>query len=96
MHEASALLFRAVNSGGMGGVDVSTSGPSSAAISGLVDVHSVRGRKCTRVLICSLKRSNVCFSGAERLSLSKIKATFPLLFLEKRIRDPASGESQAT
>ena len=36
MHEASALLFRAADSGGMGGVDVSASGPSSAAVSVLV------------------------------------------------------------
>src|ERR1700738_4731392 len=39
MHEASALLFRAAYSGGMGGVDVSASGPSSSAVSGLVHVH---------------------------------------------------------
>ena len=36
MHETSALLFRAADSGGMGDVDVSTSGPSSAAVWGLV------------------------------------------------------------
>ena len=36
MHEASALLFRAADSGGMGGVDVSASGPSSAAVSSVV------------------------------------------------------------
>ena len=41
MHEASALLFRAADSGGMGGVDVSASGPSSSAISGLEHVHAV-------------------------------------------------------
>jgi len=41
MHEASALLFRAADSGGMGGVDVSASGPSSSAVSGLVHAHSV-------------------------------------------------------
>ena len=36
MHEASALLFRVADSGGMGDVDVSASGPSSAAVWGLV------------------------------------------------------------
>jgi hypothetical protein len=36
MHEASALLFRAADSGGMGGLDVSASGPPSAAVSGLL------------------------------------------------------------
>ena len=36
VHEASALLFRSPDSGGMGGVDVSASGSSSSAISGLV------------------------------------------------------------
>jgi len=36
MHEASALLFRVTDSGGMGGVDVSAFGPSSAAVWGLV------------------------------------------------------------
>ena len=41
MHEASALLFWAADSGGMGGADVSASGPSSATVSGLVYVHSV-------------------------------------------------------
>ncbi len=36
MHEASAFLFRAADSCGMGGVDVSAPGSSSAAVSGLV------------------------------------------------------------
>ena len=35
MHEASALLLRAADAGGMVGVDVSASGPSSAAVWGL-------------------------------------------------------------
>jgi hypothetical protein len=36
MHKASTLLFRAADSCGMGGVDVSAPGSSSAAVSGLV------------------------------------------------------------
>ena len=36
MQHASALFFRAVDPGGVGDVDVSTSGPSSAAVWGLV------------------------------------------------------------
>src|ERR1700676_591605 len=44
MHEASPLLFRAADSGGMGGVDVSAYGPSSSAVWGLVPGESpVRG-----------------------------------------------------
>jgi hypothetical protein len=36
MHEASAFLFRAADSCGMGGVDVSAPGSSSATVSGLI------------------------------------------------------------
>src|SRR5258708_38312867 len=35
MHQASALLFRAADPGGMGGVDAPAPGPSSAAVWGL-------------------------------------------------------------
>jgi hypothetical protein len=44
MHEASALLFRAADPGGMGSVDAPASGPSSAAVWGLgLVMGAVRG-----------------------------------------------------
>jgi hypothetical protein len=42
MHEASALLFRAADAAGMGGVGVSASGPSSAAVWRVVPARNVR------------------------------------------------------
>ena len=46
MHKASPLLFRAADSGRMGGVDVSASGPSSPAVSGLMLADSCCGLNC--------------------------------------------------
>src|SRR5260370_39473125 len=42
MHKTSAQLLRTFDSGGMGDTDVQTSGPSSAAISGLVCLTATR------------------------------------------------------
>ena len=46
MHKASALLFRAVDSSRMGGVDVSASRPSSQAVSGLMPADFCCGLNC--------------------------------------------------
>src|SRR5208283_159252 len=48
MLEASALFLRAADSDGMGGVDVSASGPSPAAVSGLVQARVLFEAGCLK------------------------------------------------
>src|SRR5580693_10543340 len=69
MHEASALLFRTVDSAGMGGADVSTSGPSSAAVSGLkiADPFSSRDLQAEKQLAKQLSQGRYrALTGARK------------------------------